>query len=455
MVAPSTGERRYLLDRLAEQAKSELKDFWDSQIGDDNFADTVSSGYRIIVDRYREAAGQMAATWFEDADPTSDYIPKVAPLPAEGQLDSTADWALGGSGDEGLTRLEGSLQRTVYDGARDTTLLNVQDTGGSWLRQAEPDACEFCLGLEGEYGSDEAAGFAAHDNCQCMAVENRDGGDGGATGGQPDTTQGDGLPDDLEGAQMLAEKLDVRANFSDLTVADSADPAGTAQLAKQAIQAAADVHDRYPMVQANYLTWDGKMHSDTVGSTVNGIPAENWVFLNEKYLNDPELFRTTMEQTADNGFHYRGTGDPAYDVTMHEMGHVAANTASYNGVPVDSDTIDHALLRYWTDTNPAAKTITDDNEFADAFFTWKQEQMSGYSFTNTHEAIAEAFMDVNINGDNAHESSKVIHAILNDALEGKKFEVPTDGVWPFTAPADPPPPMNFGATKDALARGAG
>lgn len=173
MAPVSTDERRRLLDRVTRLANDDLHTLWTRAADAEDFAKTITDTYPGLVDSYAEVAGHLAATWFEDAAPGSDYQAKVAQLPPEEQLRNSAEWALGAPGEEGLTRLEGSLQRAVYDGARETTLLNVRETGGHWAREAEPDACDFCQGLEGEYGSDEAARFEAHDHCQCMAVEVR------------------------------------------------------------------------------------------------------------------------------------------------------------------------------------------------------------------------------------------------------------------------------------------
>jgi len=169
----STAERRYLLNRLNGIAKTQLDALWDQALDAEDFAKAVIEAFPILVDRYRELAGQLAATWFEDADPESDYIAKVAPPPPDEKLANSADWALGATGRDGLDRLAGTMQRTIYDGARATILLNVVATRGSWIREAEADACDFCQELEGEYSVEDSAGFEAHDHCQCMAVESR------------------------------------------------------------------------------------------------------------------------------------------------------------------------------------------------------------------------------------------------------------------------------------------
>ena len=164
--------RRQILDQLAGLARRDLAALWELSADAEDFAAEIADAYPTIVDSYVGVSAELAATWFEDAAPDSTYLAKIAPLPNEAQLRTSVEWALGAIGLDGLTRLEGSLQRAVFDGARETTLLNVRETGAHWAREAEPDACDYCQGLEGLYASD-ADVFESHDHCQCMAVEVR------------------------------------------------------------------------------------------------------------------------------------------------------------------------------------------------------------------------------------------------------------------------------------------
>lgn len=131
-----------------------------------------------LVDPYHAMAGQLAASWFEEALPSSPYVAVTAdPIPVE-RLQKSARWALGADGDDALNRLEGSLQRAVFDGSRDTTLLNVERTGARWARYASANACAFCrlVATRGAtYRSSATAGRGYHDHDRCIAVEDRDG----------------------------------------------------------------------------------------------------------------------------------------------------------------------------------------------------------------------------------------------------------------------------------------
>lgn len=175
----SAPERQYLLNQIGRIAEADLNRLWAQAetLSTDAFLAFVSQGFVELVDPYHQAAGQLAANWFEDALPASTYVAAVAdPLPTE-KLTSSARWALGGDGVQALSRLQGTLQRAVFDGARQTTLLNVDRTGSRWARYASANACAFCrlLATRGaDYRSEKTAATDVHDHCHCLPVEDRD-----------------------------------------------------------------------------------------------------------------------------------------------------------------------------------------------------------------------------------------------------------------------------------------
>lgn len=151
------------------------------------------------MDPFVSLAGDLAASWFEESAPSSPYIAVTAPPIPEARLESSARWALGAQGDQGLKRLEGTVQRAVFDGARDTIVLNVDRTGSHWIRHARSDACAFCRMLATRhdnprywYASNNSAldvvdprnrgpralgSTGYHDDCRCIAIEVREGQD--------------------------------------------------------------------------------------------------------------------------------------------------------------------------------------------------------------------------------------------------------------------------------------
>ena len=128
-------------------AVRELNDLLENakRLSDSEFASYVVDAYPRLTDPYVEMAGQMAANWFEESDPKGSYVAKTAdPIPQE-KLEKSARWALASLDAPNIeSRLAGTLHRAVFDGARNTTLLNVSVTGSRWMRQARPDACAFC-----------------------------------------------------------------------------------------------------------------------------------------------------------------------------------------------------------------------------------------------------------------------------------------------------------------------
>lgn len=182
-MAVSAAERQFLLAQLERFAQTDLENLWKQaeQLASEDFFSYVRDAFPDIADTYSQTAGQLAATWFEESDPASPYVAKVADPIVRERLVKSAEWALGGDGRQALDRMSGTLQRAVYDGARETTVLNVEATDSRFIRVARPDACPFCRMLAtrtGEYAykSKKSAGVEGrkyHDFCHCQAVEVR------------------------------------------------------------------------------------------------------------------------------------------------------------------------------------------------------------------------------------------------------------------------------------------
>ena len=178
-MAVSAPERQFLLNELDRLARNDLVQLWAvAEALDSNaFVAYLLQAFPELVDPYHQAAGELAATWFEASAPASTYVARVTdPLPVD-KLVTSARWALGGDGRQALDRMEGTLQRAVFDGARDTTLLNVQTTRSTWARYASANACAFCrlLATRGDaYRSEQTAATKVHDHCSCLPVEVRD-----------------------------------------------------------------------------------------------------------------------------------------------------------------------------------------------------------------------------------------------------------------------------------------
>lgn len=84
----------------------------------------------------------------------------------------------------------------------------------------------------------------------------------------------------------------------------------------------------------------------------------------------------------------------------------------------------YELASAWVDAGAPTYGMTVDPDIH-GLNTWLSTKMSGYSFTTVNgkktihddEALAEAFMDVERNGENATETSKALHKLMVDRLK--------------------------------------
>lgn len=208
-------ERQKLLSQVSRLAISDFRKLWaqTGRLPESEFRRYLLDAFGDLIDPYIAAAGELAAVWYEESLPESSYVAVTAPPIPEERMAGSVRWAL--SNDAAQTLLEGSLQRAVFDGARDTTLLNVEREGAKWARYASANACEFCKMLASRkavYNSARSAvsvvgrgkavetnftaegkrksggqakgvqvrgtqklGDKYHDNCHCVAVEVRSG----------------------------------------------------------------------------------------------------------------------------------------------------------------------------------------------------------------------------------------------------------------------------------------
>lgn len=171
-------ERQRTLADLATLAIRDIVQVWRRATqADTDFAALILASFPEIATGYAGMAGDLAADWYIESAPDLDYTPTTAAPPDVSALTKSAQWALGADGDEALIRMSGTMQRFVFNGARDTTLINVKsETGAKWARYASANACEFCrlMAIRGAvYLSQESGSFEAHDKCHCVAVEVR------------------------------------------------------------------------------------------------------------------------------------------------------------------------------------------------------------------------------------------------------------------------------------------
>lgn len=181
-MATSPTERQQILADLSTLGIRDLVSVWrKASLADTDFADLIMAAFPEIASGYAGVAGDLAADWYIESAPDLPYTPVTAGLPNAAALTKSTQWALGADGDEALKRMSGTLQRAVFNGARDTTLTNVKrERHAMWARHASANACEFCrlLATRGAvyHSASTASGKKYHDHCHCVAIEVRPGG---------------------------------------------------------------------------------------------------------------------------------------------------------------------------------------------------------------------------------------------------------------------------------------
>ncbi len=137
------------------------------------------------------------------------------------------------------------------------------------------------------------------------------------------------------------------------------------------------------------------------------------IHFNIAFARDPKRLAALARNDVATGFHVPNSHlRPAYATMVHEFGHAL----DFNNKAMAQKRISDALFKYWEPRygNP-------NEELHVSFDRLKQweNQLSAYSFKDhtkavfePAEALAEAFEDVEINGDNASEPAKVLHALL-------------------------------------------
>lgn len=192
-------EQRAILNDLNLLAVQDINQFWRDasmlQLDSTQFRTVITDGVPEIIDPYAASAGDLAATWYEDAAPDLAYRAIPAALAPVEQLAASTSWALYATGEAALTRMAGFTSRTIFDSARRTTVENAEaEPGATWARHASPGACSFCrmlatradvyaskaaattvIGRKGRTRGTQSLGDRYHDHCRCTAVSVRPG----------------------------------------------------------------------------------------------------------------------------------------------------------------------------------------------------------------------------------------------------------------------------------------
>lgn len=146
MAVASAAERRFIMDQLGTRAKEDMYQLWNAaeRLVDIDFFRYVADAFPDIVIPYNQLAAEFSASIFEEDFPELAATAVVADPPPVEALRNSAEWALGADGRKALDRMAGTIQRHIYDGDRDTTVINAEAMGMRWVRIARPNACAFC-----------------------------------------------------------------------------------------------------------------------------------------------------------------------------------------------------------------------------------------------------------------------------------------------------------------------
>jgi hypothetical protein len=216
-----------------------------------------------------------------------------------------------------------------------------------------------------------------------------------------------------------------------------------ARTAREFGQAVDDIMEKYPFLKLDAIRADYAPYGDPLTGEAYATPkldadfkkvgAENVTIsalVDEKGKEGTEWKRRQLSMLqADSRYAASSYQRPVYAVMVHEMGHVVDFNSGGNAVPAAQ-----AAIRKYVAGLPGAP---DRNTPAFEVFekNWlKEELVSAYSFETPDgvfsrdnpvywvEALAEAFADVEIRGEEAEVASKIIHEAM--VFEARKFSTP-------------------------------
>lgn len=219
-------------------------------------------------------------------------------------------------------------------------------------------------------------------------------------------------------ARTAAEVGDLLAKRFGFDVTGFDSPGVDLETAREIARAVTDMLRKYEYVDLRgvHISDDPTAGNAYAWTVPHKDPSGDWyseIHFNADYATDPKKLAASSKNDVATGFHVPNSHlRPAYSTVVHEFGHAL----DFNTKAKARREIGPALLKYWE------PRYGDPNEPLHVTFQrlrkW-ENQLSGYSFKKPDkavidpaEALAEAFADVEINGDKASEPAKVLHALL-------------------------------------------
>lgn len=239
-----------------------------------------------------------------------------------------------------------------------------------------------------------------------------------------------------------ADKGPVLTNFTPENIA--------VEDAKELLASVTDNLTKYPQAQGNFTQVVLAEGPDfEYARIIRDADGNHSVKFNVGYTRDRDAFLRSVQQNVKDGFHPKNTDTQAfYDMMTHEFGHILDNIADQR--PRDQAQL---VVREFYENNvaeyPRLPSLLEinPNDTPEGFAEWqratarvkeerkvwnkeakewlKTEAPSGYSISDfgsldSGEALAEAFLDVSRNGDDAKPLSKALHDKLIEELEAEK-----------------------------------
>lgn len=209
LVVQAEALQQIISDLTAVTVQQVVALFTQFDSGQLEFATVLRQVFPAIISQNGQAAAAIAARWYEELNPDSDYeAASVLDVPAR-QLDKTINWALYAPGKaEPVDRLAGSAKRLVANAARDTITDNANIEGVRWARYASANACAFCrlLATRGPvYHSERSAKFVVGREKQMSRAERRQRA-AARMAGQPDPFRRVEYTGQARGTRALGEK---------------------------------------------------------------------------------------------------------------------------------------------------------------------------------------------------------------------------------------------------------
>ena len=149
-------------------------------------------------------------------------------------------------------------------------------------------------------------------------------------------------------------------------------------------------------------------------------PSKNDISLNPEYFKDPEAYSKLIKEQVRKGYWIKGT--TIESDMVHEAAHVLEFVLLNRNVNY-KNTLQKENA--WEECNESGKIVLEavNNLRANGIIKGNRLQeslnnISGYASKNNSEALAEAFNDCFINGNNAREISKEIKRLVDAKLRG-------------------------------------